>query len=294
MKFLVNQKDVAKLFLPKPKDSHKGTFGTLVIIGGCQKYAGAPYLASLGASALRVGTGITKIAVPQFLVSALQHRVTECTIFPLNDKDGYIQLNQKQFEELTQKTTAIICGMGIGDTEQTRQIVEFLTNNATCPLLFDADALNAISKDVSILKEHKQPIILTPHIGEMARLTGLDTCFIKQNKEQVAKDFAQKYNVIIHLKDSQSITTDGTKVATNTSGTPAMAKGGSGDLLAGIIGGLLARGTDSYEATFAGAYIAGKAAEKAVEQSNEYSLLPSESAKEVANVVTDLIKNNSI
>ena len=106
MKFLVKDKDVAKLFLPKQKDSHKGTFGTLVIIGGCQKYVGAPYLASLGASALRVGTGIIKIAVPQFLVSALQHRVTECTIFPLKDKDGYITLDTNQFEELTKNSDA--------------------------------------------------------------------------------------------------------------------------------------------------------------------------------------------
>ncbi len=291
MKFNVENKDVAKLFLPRNKDSHKGTFGTLVIIGGCEKYAGAPYLASLGASALRVGTGITKIAVPKFLVPALQHRVTECTIFPLDDKDGYISLDQKQFEQLTQKTTAIICGMGIGDVEQTRQIAKFLTDNATCPLLFDADALNAISKDVSLLNNHKQQIILTPHIGEMARLTGLDTQYIKQNKEQVATQFAQKHNLVVHLKDSNSITTNGSDIAINTSGTPAMAKGGSGDLLAGIIGGLLARGIKPFEATFAGAYIAGKAAEKAVEQSNEYSLLPSDTAKEVGFVVSEIIKN---
>ena len=112
----------------------------MVIIGGCEKYAGAPYLASLGASALRVGTGITKIAVPRFLTSALQHRVTECTIFPLHDKDGYICLDQKQFAELTNKTTAIICGMGIGDVPQTRQIVEFLVDNAEHTSIFDEKA----------------------------------------------------------------------------------------------------------------------------------------------------------
>jgi len=291
MEFYVENKDVAKLFLPRNKDSHKGTFGTLVIIGGCEKYAGAPYLASLGASALRVGTGITKIAVPRFLLPALQSRITECTLFPLDDEKGYIRLDNTQFKELTNKATAIICGMGIGDVPQTKKVVEFLINNATCPLLLDADALNAISKDVSILDNHKQQIVLTPHIGEMARLTGLDTQYIKQNKQLVATEFAKKHNLVIHLKDSQSITTDGNNVATNTSGTPAMAKGGSGDLLAGIIGGLLARGISPFDATFAGAYIAGKAAEKAVDQSNEYSLLPSDTAKEVAFVVSEIIKS---
>ncbi|MBR2029551.1 MAG: NAD(P)H-hydrate dehydratase [Clostridia bacterium] len=291
MKFITQNNDVAKLFLPRNKDCHKGTFGTLVIVGGCEKYAGAPFLASLGASALRVGTGIIKIAVPKFLVPALQHRVVECTIFPLDDKDGYICLNEKQFEQLSQKTTAIICGMGIGDTQQTQQTVKFLIDNANCPLLFDADALNTISKDVSVLNNHKQQIIITPHIGEMARLTGLDTKYIKQNKEQVATQFAQKHNLVVHLKDSNSVTADGNNLAINQSGTPAMAKGGSGDLLAGIIGGLLARGISPFEATFAGAYIAGKAAEKAVEQSNEYSLLPSDTANEVAFVVSEIIKN---
>lgn len=291
MKFITQNNDVAKLFLPRNKDCHKGTFGTLVIVGGCEKYAGAPFLASLGASALRVGTGIIKIAVPKFLVPALQHRVVECTIFPLDDKDGYICLNEKQFEQLSQKTTAIICGMGIGDTQQTQQTVKFLIDNANCPLLFDADALNTISKDVSVLNNHKQQIIITPHIGEMAKLTGLDTQYIKQNKEQVATQFAQKHNLVVHLKDSNSVTADGNNLAINQSGTPAMAKGGSGDLLAGIIGGLLARGISPFEATFAGAYIAGKAAEKAVEQSNEYSLLPSDTANEVAFVVSEIIKN---
>jgi len=291
MKFITQNKDVAKLFLPRNKDCHKGTFGTLAIVGGCEKYAGAPFLATLGASALRVGTGIIKIAVPRFLVSALQHRVTECTIFPLDDKDGYICLNVKQFEQLAQKTTAIICGMGIGNTEQTQKTVRFLIDNANCPLLLDADALNAISKDVNILNNHKQQIIITPHIGEMARLTGLDVQYIKQNKEMVATQFAQKHNLVVHLKDSNSITTDGQNVAINQSGTPAMAKGGSGDLLAGIIGGLLARGISPFDATFAGAYIAGKAAEKAVEKSNEYSLLPSDTANEVSFVVNEIIKN---
>ena len=286
MKFLVNQKDVAKLFLPKQKDSHKGNFGTLVIIGGCQKYAGAPYLATLGASALRVGTGIIKIAVPQFLVSALQHRVTECTIFPLKDKGGYICLDQNQFEELTTKTTAIICGMGIGDVEETAKTVKFLIDNANCPLLFDADALNAISKDKSILQRHKQQIILTPHIGEMARLTGLETAFVKQNKEQVATAFAKEYNVIVHLKDSQSITTDGTNVATNTTGTPSMAKGGSGDVLSGIIGALLCLGLCPFDAASLGAYIHGKAGDIAAEKIGKPSLV----ASDIANSIADVLK----
>lgn len=289
MEVIFDEKNVKKLFAPRPKDSHKGTFGTLVIIGGCERYVGAPYLASLGASALRTGCGIVRIAVPRFLLPALQARVTECTLFPLPDRDGYIECDENALQEATKNASAVICGMGIGDVEETQKIVKYVAKNLQCPVLFDADALNALSRDKSVISDHQQPMILTPHVGEMARLCGKTTTFVKENKKTVAREFASEFGVTVLLKDSKSVICDGTNTAINTSGTPAMAKGGSGDLLSGVIGGLLARGTPAFEAAAAGAFIAGKAAEKAVANSNEYSLLPSETATFVAQVITEMI-----
>lgn len=288
--FCLNDETVAKLFPKRNADSNKGDFGTLTIIGGCERYAGAPYLASLGACALRSGCGIVKIAAPKSLLPALQCRITECTLFPLSEKDGYIFLNENQFEPLMQKTTAVICGMGIGNVPQTKETVKYLLQNCTCPLLLDADALNAISDDVTLLDTRKCQVIITPHIGEMSRLTHRETNFIKQNKIQTAQDFAKRFGITVLLKDSQSVITDGTQTVLNNAGTPAMAKGGSGDLLAGIIGGLLARNISPFDAAAAGAYIAGKSAEAAVKHSNEYSLLPSDSAKYIEKVITGIIK----
>lgn len=286
-----NDQTVAELFPKRDANSHKGDFGTLVIIGGCEKYAGAPYLAALGASALRLGCGIVKIAVPEFLLPALQPRITECTLFPLSSNDGYIKINQNEFGELTQKATAVICGMGIGNVSQTTESVKYLLTHCNCPLLLDADALNAISDDENAVSERKCDLTITPHMGEMSRLTKLNIDYIKQNKIQVAQDFAKKHGITVLLKDSQSVITDGNRTAINKTGTPAMAKGGSGDLLAGIIGGLLARKIKPFDAAAAGAYIAGKSAEEALKFSNEYSLLPSDSAQCISTVITQIIKN---
>lgn len=286
-----NDQTVAELFPKRDANSHKGDFGTLVIIGGCEKYAGAPYLAALGASALRLGCGIVKIAVPEFLLPALQPRIIECTLFPLSSNDGYIKINQNEFCELTQKATAVICGMGIGNVSQTTEAVKYLLTHCNCPLLLDADALNAISDDENAVSERKCDLTITPHMGEMSSLTKLNIDYIKQNKIQVAQDFAKKHGITVLLKDSQSVITDGNRTAINKTGTPAMAKGGSGDLLAGIIGGLLARNIKPFDAAAAGAYIAGKSAEEALKYSNEYSLLPSDSAQCISTVITQIIKN---
>lgn len=278
------------MFPLRKSDSNKGTYGTLVIIGGSERYAGAPYLASLGASALRAGCGIVRLAVPRFLLPALQSRVTECTLYPLECADGHILPDADVITKATDKAAAVICGMGIGDFADTAKTVKILLGAVTCPLLFDADALNAISKDTSVLDGHRQDVVLTPHIGEMSRLCGKDIPYIKQNKISVATEFAAKHSVTVLLKDNVSVITDGTEVFVNTAGTPAMAKGGSGDLLAGIAGGLMARKIKPLYAAAAAAYIAGKAAERAARNLNEYSLLPSETARVVADVVTDIIK----
>ena len=288
---IVDDKFTAGLFPTRKSDSHKGTYGTLVIVGGSEKYVGAPYLAALGASALRTGCGIVKIAAPEFLMPALRSRVTECTLFPLDAENGHIRPDGK-LAAATDGASAVICGMGIGDTPATAETVRFLLDTLKCPLLLDADALNALSKDLSVLDGHRQSVVITPHIGEMSRLIKKDTAFVKENKQSAAEKFAAEYNAVVLLKDNESVITDGSETLINRAGTPAMAKGGSGDLLAGIIGGMLARGVPALYSAAAGAYIAGKAAEKAVKNSNEYSLLPSETAAYVADAVTEIINKN--
>lgn len=286
----VGDEFVKSLFPPKKSDSNKGSYGTLLIIGGSARYAGAPLLASLGAAALTTGCGIATLAVPDFLMPAMWQRITHCTLYPLKSNDGFILLDTSQINDACNKPTAVIFGMGIGFHSQIAQLEQYLIETLEKPLLIDADGLNCLAENVDMLKKRKAPTVLTPHIGEMARLLKTDTKTIKENKIQFAVNFAKEYGVTLLLKDNVSVITDGTRVAVNEAGTPAMAKGGSGDLLSGIIGGLLARKIDTFSAAAAGAYIAGKAAEKAVKDSNEYSLLPAETAAYVKDVVTEIIK----
>lgn len=283
--------DILKLFPPRDIKSNKGTFGTLLIVGGSVHYIGAALLAQAGAAALRTGSGIVRLAVPDSLVAPLHGRVIECTLFPLPEKDGYIEFKEDVFLKALSGVTAVVLGVGIGFSEQVFPTVEWLIKNVTAPLLIDADALNILATHTEWLYDRRGATVLTPHIKEAARLTGLDSKDVSKNKISAAKEFAAKFRVNVLLKDYESIITDGEKVIINKRGTPAMAKGGSGDLLSGIIGGLLARKIAPIEAAAAGAYIAGASAELALKHNNEYSLLPSETAQSISEWLTSLITN---
>ncbi len=280
---------VRTLFPKRKADTNKGSYGTAVIIGGSARYVGAPYLASLGAGALRVGTGIVRVAVPTELLAALQARVTDCTLFPLNSKDGAIDFQKENIEQALRGATAVLCGCGLTTEGNTRRLIEYLVTEQTAPLILDADALNLLSGEKEILSDKSAEILITPHLGEMSRLCGESVETIKKNKTAIAVQFANRYGVAVLLKDSESVVTDGRNIYLNRRGTPAMAKGGSGDLLGGAAVGLAARGLSLTESGFGAAYLAGAAAELAVKDGDEYSLLVSETAVYLKQAVSGLI-----
>lgn len=288
---VLSDDDIRACFPQKKAGCHKGDFGALLILGGSKNYVGAPLLAYMGAAALRMGSGLVRIAIPQNLYPVVADKVTDATLFVMPEKSGHIKFDKRLLINAVENTTAVICGMGIGNSRRVYPVLRWLMKNVKSPLLLDADALNILSKNLHWLKLRGAPTILTPHIKEMARLTGLDKEYIKNNKESTAMNFADQYKVTVVLKDNVSIITEGKSITYNHAGTPAMAKGGSGDLLAGIIGGLLARGILPYSASAAGAYIAGRSAELAVRDNNEYSLLPSETATYIEKWLTKLLIN---
>ncbi len=291
---VLKDKDILELFPERARDSNKGDYGTLVVIGGSVRYAGAVILAHAGAAALSVGCGITRIAAPLGIVSALHYRITECTLFPLSEAGGYINFSKDEVKAAVDGAAAVVCGVGLGVQPQLFPLVEWLIKNVKAPLLLDADALNILSHNTDLLYCRTGSTIITPHIKEMSRLSKAEVSTIKMDKESAAKDFAKKYNITVLLKDYESVITDGEIIIINKTGTPAMAKGGSGDVLSGIIGGLLARKIAPLSAAAAGAYITGKAAENALDQCNEYSLMPSDTAKSAAAWLTKLIKDGTI
>lgn len=264
---------VLNAFPPRKRNSHKGIYGNLLIIANSNNYVGAGILSAtaaintMGEAAMRAGSGYCKLAVPKSLMAPLAGRITHCSLLSLDDV-------------YSQSPTAIIYGMGIG-VDYDYELLEYLVVKQKSPLLIDADGLNALSNHMDLLSSKSCDIILTPHIGEFARLSGLSKSEIIENPINIAMEFANKYQVKLLLKGCTSIITDGAKCQLNIIGSAAQAKAGSGDVLAGVIGGLLARGVSCVESMSAASYICGATAVKMIDKLNEYVITPYDIAKNV-------------
>ncbi len=251
--------------------AHKGDYGRVCIIGGCPTMTGAPQLCAL--SALKNGAGLVTICVARSLKDAFYDKVKEATLAFLPDKDGYIAFDEIALRELTQNADVVALGMGMGANEDLPDILGYLCRNFEGTVILDADALNAVKGRDDIFEGHKCRLVLTPHRGEFRRLFGeCDESKIIDRTREVAK----KLNAVVVNKSNCTVISDGERVYINAAGSPAMAKGGSGDALAGAIAALSAR-LDIAEAAAKACYIMGKAGEKASQELGENSVLVSES-----------------
>ncbi|MCM8807962.1 MAG: NAD(P)H-hydrate dehydratase [Candidatus Omnitrophica bacterium] len=265
-----------KFLKKREKDTHKGDYGHLFIIGGSPGLTGAVCLA--GISALRSGCGLVTIGIPESLNQIIEIKLTEVMSLPLPEtEDHYFSLNayEKTYEFIEKKADCVLIGPGISLHQETKKFVKKIIPEIKKPLIIDADALKIISENIEILKFLEKPI-LTPHPGEMCYLTGLSIKEIQKNREKVAVEFAQKYNVILILKGYKTIVTDGEKTYINLTGNPGMATAGSGDVLAGIIGGLLATGEEKFISAKYGVLIHGLAGDIAKREKGEISLIASD------------------
>lgn len=245
--------DIAKFYPKRRRNSHKGTYGSANLIAGSDKYIGA---AALGCeAALKSGCGYVKLTTTEKVRLSLAPR------FP-----QVIFCDEPDFT-----SNAIAIGMGCGVSEKLYGTVKELLINYDGALVIDADGLNALSKfGADVLKDKKCKVILTPHVKEFSRLSGLTIDEILNDPITAAKAFALKYNVTIILKNAVSVITDGEAVALNVRGNTALSKGGSGDMLSGYLCGTLARGIAPFDAAVCSTYTLGVAAEIAGEQKTEY------------------------
>jgi len=224
--------------------SHKGTFGRLLNIAGSLRYSGAAVMSTR--AALRSGAGLTTLAAPISVVKALCGAIPESTFLPLPETaDGFAGEGAEDvLREVIPKMNAVMIGCGLGNSENTRKISEYVIRNASCPIVIDADGINSISSNINVLKERTVRTILTPHPMEFSRISGLSVSEIGRDRIGAAVNFSREYGVIVVLKGANTVITDGDHIFVNTSGNPALAKGGSGDVLCGMIGGLLAQTPD--------------------------------------------------
>ncbi len=266
----INKSNTFKLdniSMPKRNsDSHKGTYGKALIIAGSDNMTGA---AVLNAKACyNVGAGLVNICSTDHVIDIIQNSVPEA----ITSKRENIDYNYGN-----------VCAIGSG-LGRNYELVENVILNCNNKLIIDADGINSLSENTDLLLKHKNDCIITPHIMEMSRLTKLDINYIKNNMIETAKEFAKKYNVTVVLKDAHTvIASPKGKICINTTGTPAMSKGGTGDCLCGVITGLIAQGIESFNAACMGAYINGKAGEYAEKKLGTYSVRASDIADNIHN-----------
>jgi len=285
MASLVEEKDVAALFPPRPLSSHKGRYGHLLGIAGSPGKTGAGIMTA--ESALRVGTGLVTMAVPSSLNPIFESTLLEAMTLPLPDENGHLIEQAFQFimENLAGKS-ALAIGPGLGTHPSTFSLVRRLVKEVELPMVIDADGVNALAGHIDILKSKKAPIILTPHPGEMSRLTGKPTSEIQQERLEVAREFASHYDVILVLKGAGTVTALPDKRAViNNTGNPGMASGGSGDVLTGIIGGFLAMGVEPEEAAWGGVYLHGLAGDEAAKEKGEYPLIAGDMIEMLSKII---------
>ncbi len=268
--------EMKKLLPKRNKRSHKGNYGKVAFLGGSSGMAGSCYLSSK--ASLRVGAGLVYLLVPNSISDILQIKSVEQIVKTI---DSYnLKYNKNIFEQILnylEDKNVLAIGPGMGNDPSLNNLIGKIINKFKEKIIIDADGLNAVSKDISIL-HNKDNIILTPHLKEFSRLTGLSIDEINSNRSEIAINFAKKHKVILVLKSEQTIVTDGYRIYVNKIGNPGMATAGSGDVLTGVIAGLLAL-MDEYDASRLGVYLHSFAGDLASLNLTEESLIASDIIK---------------
>ena len=270
--------DIKNLFSKREKDANKGDFGKVGILGGSINYSGAIKLATMSLASLRSGCGLVKVMVPNEIVSLLSPVLLEQTLFPYKNLEDI----KKSIKDLD----SLVIGMGWGYDEKHLTILKYILENFQGNLVIDADGLNTLVNHLEILKTSQANIVLTPHLKEFSRLTNLSIEEIEKNKIEIAKSFANENHVILLLKGSTTIITNGSDVYLTNYGTPGMATSGSGDVLSGILAGLLGYLKYNLISVSAGAIINGLAGELEKKKNTDIGMI----ARDTISYIPDAIK----
>ena len=301
-KSLIVDKKLAASLLPiRAQNAYKGTFGTVWVIGGSRHYLGAPLLSSQ--AALRSGAGLVLLAAPSSLCCQIGAYYPEIMRCPLED-EGFLNeddlahfpwLNNEKDEQKQAfcpwpSPKSVCLGPGLGRDNHTTKAVGTLINKCSVPMVIDADALWHLSQiDVAENIDLQQRCVLTPHLGELSRILHINSAELQKNFPYYALLCAQKYNCTVVAKGSPSLISDGQRCWLNNSGGPVLAQGGSGDVLAGLIVGLLAQGMEPFEAAVLGAYWHGAAGDKAFAEHSDRGIVASEISNLIPEVCQDFI-----
>lgn len=259
----VTAAEVRRLLPERAVDGHKGTFGHVVVIGGSRGFTGAVKMACEAAA--RSGVGLVTAGVPRCLADVFAVSLMEVMSRPLPDtpEETLAHRAVQPALVLAEGKDAVVLGPGMSQHAEARDFALSFIRKCGLPMLIDADGLNNLSTDLRVLRGDA-PRVLTPHPGEMARLAGMSTVEVQQARVSTASEFAKRHECVVVLKGYRTVISDGAFTCVNPSGNSGMATGGTGDVLSGTIGGLLAQGMNALDAAIAGTYVHGVAGDIAM------------------------------
>lgn len=268
---ILRHEDVLALLPDRKENAHKGNFGRVLLLCGSRGFTGAAYLAAMGA--LRTGAGLVYLGVPESIYQIEAIKLNEAIVFPLPDREGMLcpEAIPLLAERLPQMD-AVVLGCGLGQSQGVEGVVRWVLEQARCPVVLDADGINLIGRHRDVLRGRAGATILTPHQGEFVRL-GFP---IGEDRMASARQAARELGCVMVLKGHGTCVTDGQREYINPTGNPGMAVGGSGDVLAGIIGSLLGQGLAPLEAAACGCWVHGAAGDQCARDLGQYGMLPTD------------------
>lgn len=272
--------DIRALLPRRQSDGNKGSFGRVLLLCGSGNMRGAAALATLGA--LRCGAGLVTLASTREVIDALSSSIYEAI---------WLDREREDVLAAAERCQAVGIGCGLGQTAETLALVKnLLAVHTKVPLVIDADGINVLSGNAAWLKDAARPVVLTPHPLEFSRLCGKTVAEIQADREGTANAFAAEYGVTLLLKGKNTVITDGDRVTVNTTGNTALAKGGSGDVLTGMLCAFLAQGCSPFDASVLAAHLHGCAGERLSETYSEYGVLASELPTAAAKILAEYTK----
>lgn len=280
--------EIARFFTPRNPTSNKGDYGKLLCVAGSRNMQGAAVMAA--EAAVNSGVGIVTSVFPSSAYPAIAAKLTEALTMPLDETENgcLAYSNLDKILALSEKSTAMLIGCGLGTDSETVDLVCELVRKVKIPLIIDADGINAIAANKDVLKETSAPVILTPHPGEMARLTGKTVEEIQTDRIAAAKAFANEYGCILVLKGSNTVVASPTNYTyVNRTGNAGMATGGSGDVLAGIISSFVCQSMGMHPSAIAGVYIHGLCGDAVSRKYSQHGTTPTRMINELAEVLSN-------
>lgn len=288
--YWVEAEDVRPLLPKRSPNAHKNQCGQVALVAGSRGFTGAAALA--GEASLRAGAGLSYLLIPADLTAVMEAKLTEVITVPMPDNDGYLSISSLPLIlEQVEHKTAVALGPGLGRQPVACELVRQLLQTLAKPLVLDADGLNACVGQTHLFREYNGELILTPHVGELSRLIGLSTSEIASDCIQIAKKYAVEWQCTLVLKGGPTVTAcaDG-RVCVNSTGNAGMATAGTGDVLAGIIVGLLAQGLSTTDAAVAGVYVHGLAGNLAKKRCGELGMIAGDVLRQLPYALRRLAK----